>query len=266
MAATSEPNVDPTVDAASPSGWRDWLAELGHYEQGRVAEYGAILVAGFAAAAVLLYAFAWLATEVLDQETSAIDRATLQGLQQFSSPQLTLVANAISLMGSQAVLALGVVLLAVFLWQRRWGAAVNLVLVTAGAQVLNDVLKSAFHRTRPLPVGGFIDAQQYSFPSGHAMVSAAFYLYLAYLVWRLVHGRWRRALLVIGLVSLVLLIGLSRLYLQAHYLSDVIAGYLAGLLWTDSVIVGGRVLTVRAHRQGRASNGTSRPPPKGSLL
>lgn len=255
MATRSDRRVDPTVDAPSPSGWRNWLAELGHYEQTRVAEYGAILVAGFAAAAVLLYAFAWLATEVLDQETAAIDMGTLQFLQQFTSPQLTLLANAISLMGSQVVLALGVALLAVFFWQRRWGAAVNLIVVTAGAQVLNDVLKSAFHRTRPTPVGGLIESQQYSFPSGHAMVSAAFYLFLAYLVWRLAEGRWRRTLLVVGLVVLVLLIGLARLYLEAHYLSDVIAGYCAGLLWTDATIIGGRVLAVRTRRRAARSHG-----------
>ena len=57
------------------------------------------------------------------------------------------------------------------------------------------------------------------------MVSAAFYLYVGYLAWRFVHGWWR-GVLIVGLVILVLLIGLSRLYLQVHYLSDVVAGYL----------------------------------------
>jgi undecaprenyl-diphosphatase len=119
--------------------------------------------------------------------------------------------------------------------------------VTVGAQLLNDVLKQAFHRARPTPLQGLIEAQQFSFPSGHAMVSAAFYLFVAYLAWRLLRGRWR-GVLVAGLILLVLLIGLARLYLQAHYLSDVIAGYFAGLLWTDTVIIGGRVLTIRRRR------------------
>lgn len=243
---------DPTLDARSPSGWRSWLEQLGRHEQGRLAEFGAILVGGFVAAALLLYAFAWLATEVLEQDTQAMDMAVLQYLQGFSSPQLTLLAEGLSLMGSQAVVALGAALLVVLFWQRRWGAAISLILVVAGAQLLNDVLKEAFQRARPVPVVGFVDAQQFSFPSGHAMVSAAFYLYLAYLSWRLVRGRWRRTFLASGLVVLVLLIGLSRLYLEAHYLSDVIAGYLAGLLWTDSVVVGGRVLALRTRRHGHA--------------
>ena len=53
------------------------------------------------------------------------------------------------------------------------------------------------------------------------------------------------------LVVLVLLIGLSRIYLEAHYLSDVIAGYLAGILWADAIILGSRALKVRTRRRSR---------------
>jgi undecaprenyl-diphosphatase len=218
----------------------------------RAVEFGAIVVVGFGAAAVLLYLFAWLTDQVLAQQTEALDTATLTALQKFASPQLTLAAEAVSLLGSQVVLLAGAALLVVFLWQRRWGAALTLVLVTVGAQLLNDILKSTFHRARPEPVLGFIDAQQYSFPSGHAMVAAAFYLFVAYLSWRLVGGWWR-GLLASGLVILVLLIGVARLYLEAHYLSDVVAGYLAGLIWTDAVILGGHVLTVRSRRRSVSS-------------
>jgi membrane-associated phospholipid phosphatase len=199
---------------------------------------------GFIGGIVALYAFAWLANAVLGQATQQLDDATLAGLRQFSSPALDVVARIVSLLGSEAVLVAGVVLLGALGWQQRWGAAILLVMVTGGAQLLNDVLKELFHRTRPAPVGGFIEAQQFSFPSGHAMVSAAFYFVLAYLVWRLVRG-WRRAMLVGGLIALVLLIGLARLYLGVHYLSDVIAGYIVGFLWTDAVIIGSHLLTVR---------------------
>lgn len=219
---------------------------LGRDEDNRVklAQFGGIVAAGFVAAVLVLYGFAWLANEVLEQETQAIDTATLNFLQQFASPQMTLAAHFVSLLGSEVVLAITALLLIVLAWQRRWGRAVTLVLVTGGAEVLNNILKSLFHRTRPEPVIGILAAQQFSFPSGHAMVSAAFYFYLAYVVWRLVHGVWRWVL-VGGLILLVLLIGVSRLYLQAHFLSDVIAGYLAGFLWTDAVILGRRELMAR---------------------
>jgi undecaprenyl-diphosphatase len=194
---------------------------------------------------VVLYLFAWLADQVLDQETLALDLATLAFLQRFSSPQLTTAAQLISLLGSEVVWVIAAVLLAWFAWHRRWSSAISILLVAGGAQLLNDVLKAFFHRTRPEPVTGLISAQAFSFPSGHAMVSAAFYFYLAYLAWRFVHGWWRFALIV-GLVLLVLLIGLARLYLEVHFLSDVIAGYLAGFLWTDTVILANQALHARS--------------------
>jgi undecaprenyl-diphosphatase len=259
MAAGAQHHVDsgsdPAVDEHSPSGWRNWLLEVAEHQRARVAEFGAILVVGFVAAVVLLNVFAWLASEVLERDTLAADVATLHFLQQFSSPQLTLLAEGLSAMGAEIVLVFSVALLILFLWQRRWGAAVSLILVVVGAQVLNNILKQAFQRERPSPVTGMIDAQQWSFPSGHAMVAAAFYLFIAYMAWRLVHGRWQRAAIVAGLVLLILLIGISRLYLEVHYLSDVIAGFVAGALWADTVVLGGRVLSMQT--QPRDAGGTA---------
>jgi undecaprenyl-diphosphatase len=253
VSRATEGHADPNLDSRSPSAWRRWLDYLIHHGQVRLAEFGAIVLVGFVAAAVLLNAFAWIASEVLEQDTLSIDLAVLTFLRGFSSPRLTLVAEAISALGSEAILLFGAVLLGVLLWQRRWGAALSLVIVTVGAQLLNNVLKDAFQRERPTPVAGFIDAQQFSFPSGHAMVAAAFYLFVAYLLWRLVRGPWR-GVLVVSLLILVLLIGLSRLYLQVHYLSDVIAGFLAGALWTDAVILGGSVLNARTRSWRRGAD------------
>jgi undecaprenyl-diphosphatase len=234
--------TDPALEPAPAHGWRRWAAELGHYPPERIAGFGGIVVLGFGAGVVVLYLLAWLTEEVMSQETSALDAAALTYLQQFSSPTLTQVMVILSLLGSEVVWALGGVLLVAFILQRRWGAGGMLVLVTAGAQVLNDILKGVFHRSRPEAwASGILAVQQFSFPSGHAMISAAFYSYLAYVSWQLIRGSLR-VVLVVGLSVLVILIGVSRIYLGAHYLSDVIAGYLAGLLWTDSVILGSRLL------------------------
>ena len=243
--------ADAAVESAPAKDWARWTAELARHQQKRLAEFGGAVAAGCIAAIVVLYAFAWLAYEVLQQQTAALDTKSLQLLQRFGSAQMTRAAEFISLFGSELVWVVGLVLLGVLAWQRRWGAVVTLALVAGGAQLLNDILKELFHRARPEPLHGFIPAQQFSFPSGHAMVSVAFYLYLAYLTWRLVHGRWWRAMLIAGLTLLVVLIGLARVYLQAHYLSDVLAGYLAGFLWTDAVILGGRALGARTRRRVR---------------
>jgi undecaprenyl-diphosphatase len=239
------PAAEPTVASASPAGWRNWLLHLVRYGRDRLAALGLTLGLGLATALLALYLFAVLADQVMEQETVQLDDAVLGALRQVQSPGLDLAARVVSALGSEVLVVLMVLLLIVLGWQRRWGAMVGLVLTVGGAQLLNDVLKDWFHRTRPAPLEGLIPAQAFSFPSGHAMVGAAFYLVVGYLAWRLLHGRWR-IVCAACLVLIALLIGLARLYLGVHYLTDVIAGYIAGVAWTDAVIVGGHLLARRA--------------------
>ena len=242
--------ADPVVASASPRGWLAWALHVVRREPERLAGFGGTLLLGAVMCVVLIYAFARLASEVLEQETTSLDLWAYQLVHGFASPALDALAPLISLLGSEAIVVIGGVLVAIFLVQRRWGAAGMLVLVALGAQLLNDVLKAGFQRSRPEPLSTFIAAQQYSFPSGHAMVAAAFYGYLAFLSWRLLTGGWR-LLMVAGFVLLVLAIGLSRIYLQAHYFTDVLAGYLCGLVWVDACIIGSRVLVLRHPRSVR---------------
>ena len=259
MASTAAPamppsSADPTVAKASPSHWRAWLAGLMRHGKERLAALGLTLAFGLGAAVLSLYAFAVVAEGVLQQQTMQLDNRVLVTLRQIHSPGLDDVAWFASALGSEALWVLVPLLLLVLGWQRRWGAAVGLLLTVVGAQLLNDVLKDWFHRTRPAPVDVvLIPSQAFSFPSGHAMVSAAFYLFVGYLAWRILAGRWRFVSAAL-LVLLAFLIGLSRLYLGVHYLTDVIAGYVAGIAWTDAVIIGGWLL---AHRQPAARSTTA---------
>jgi undecaprenyl-diphosphatase len=241
MPATQQ---DPTVARHSPRGWWRWLVSLARFEPWRIEASGLALLLGFVLGVMALALFAWIAEDVARQQTVQLDDAVLAWLRQRQSPTLDVVAQAVSRFGSEGVLAFLVLLVAWFGRQRQWGAAVSLVLVVVGAQLLNDVLKELFHRTRPAPVAGILTAQQFSFPSGHAMVSAAFYSFIAYVTWRTSRS-WKRTAWVALLLVLVLLIGVSRLYLAAHYFSDVVAGYVAGFIWTDSVVVAGQLLSRR---------------------
>ncbi len=243
MAAGSE-RLDPVVARASPTGWRAWLTYLATTGRLRLGGLGLALIVGFSAGLLALYGFAALAEDVASQETQQLDTAVQVWLHQFSSPTLDVIAVGLSLLGAELLLVLVVAALVAFGYQRRWGAALALVLVIGGAEVLNSVLKTLFHRTRPGSVDTLIPAQLFSFPSGHAMVAAAFYFFLAYLAWRVLRG-WQRWACAGALLCLVLLIGWSRLYLGVHYLTDVVAGYLAGFLWTDAVIIGSHFLTLR---------------------
>lgn len=233
---------DPVTQQQTTSGWLAWVRALVTSGRERLAQVGVTLILGFGLAVLALFAFARLADDVLERETQALDDAVLAWMRQVASPPLDLAARGVTTLGSEAVLAFLLLLLVGFAVRRQWGAAVSLLLVTGGAQMLNNVLKDLFHRTRPSPVAGLIPAQAFSFPSGHATVSAAFYLFIAYLGWRMIRGRWQRVTWAAGLMLVVLLIGLSRLYLGVHYFTDVIAGYVAGFTWADSVIIAGRLL------------------------
>jgi undecaprenyl-diphosphatase len=254
---------EPTVASASPTRWRLWLSELVHFHKRLLGAISLTLLLGFGAAGLAFYLFADLANEVMDQETQALDLSVLHGLRQFASPTLDMLARALSVMGSEVVLGLLILLTGVFLYRRRWGAAASLLITTVGAQLLNNLLKAGFERPRPTPLDGFIAAQAYSFPSGHAMVSTAFYLFLAYLAWRTVRG-WQRPVWIAATLLLVLGIGLSRLYLGVHYLTDVIGGYIAGFLWADTVILSGRLLHPVWRSQQAAPPADDAPSPSSS--
>jgi undecaprenyl-diphosphatase len=137
------------------------------------------------------------------------------------------VAKAITVLGSSPVV--GGVVIATALWlltRRRVVTATTLVAAGVADVIALHIAKGATGRPRPPhPLG---DTQGSSFPSGHAAYSAA-YLAVAFVLWRSVPGfRARIGLIVIALV-LAVLIGLSRVYLRAHYLTDVLAGYALGL-------------------------------------
>ena len=102
----------------------------------------------------------------------------------------------------------------------------NLIFVTG----LNVVLKYGVHRNRP---EGYrlIDESGYSFPSGHSMVSVAFYGFFIYLIIKKVSNPYLRNTLVIALSLLIMLIGFSRIYLGVHYASDVIGGFFISLAY-----------------------------------
>jgi len=156
------------------------------------------------------------------------------------------------------IVALPLVLL--WLWRRRLRQqAVEVLIATLGAQLLNDALKLTFHRPRPSVFVSVIPGQAFSFPSGHAMVSIAFYGALAVIGWRVLRGRARIAWLT-TMTAVVFLVGVSRLFLDVHYPTDVLASWAGGLFWLDATLA--LVRTV-ADRRASATHRRRRPNPIG---
>ncbi|MEO6368948.1 MAG: phosphatase PAP2 family protein [Steroidobacteraceae bacterium] len=138
----------------------------------------------------------------------------------------------ITSLGSHTVLILLVTIVAGFLLiNGRRAAGLLTVLASGGAMVLSSCLKALFHRARPDVVERLVSVFSPSFPSGHALLSAAIYLTLGALLAReFPRTPLRRYFLSIA-VALTLLIGLSRVYLGVHWPSDVLAGWCIGALW-----------------------------------
>jgi undecaprenyl-diphosphatase len=235
--------LDPTLDAISDARWRGWLARLVEREYERLAGFGLVLGFGFVCGIVAAYAFVWLAWQVIGQDIGSVDHSVLGAMQDVRSPAFDGVARAASFMGNEALYILGVLLVGLFARQRRWAAAALLVLVALGAQLASNLLKELFQRARPEPLAE-VGLLSYAFPSGHAMVATAFYGFLIYLAWHTLRSRWRGAMIV-GLTALVLAIGASRVYLGVHHVTDVVAGFVAGFVWLDAVLIAAHILKLK---------------------
>ncbi len=96
--------------------------------------------------------------------------------------------------------------------------------------LLNQIFKYTFTRERPIGIN-LINVRGYSFPSGHSMLSVAFYGFLAYLALHGKGSRRKRLLIISAFALLTLIIGISRIYLGVHYASDVLAGFVLSLAY-----------------------------------
>jgi undecaprenyl-diphosphatase len=144
---------------------------------------------------------------------------------------LVTVVKAVTWLGSDGVLWTVIAASAIILaFRRRWRLAVYLIVTGAGALVLDPILKSLVGRLRPVVAHPIAHGTGNSFPSGHSLGSMVCYgaLFLVFLP--ATRGRWR-TIFTAGIVTLIALIGISRILLGVHYLSDVVGAWAIGILW-----------------------------------
>ncbi|OGH05139.1 MAG: hypothetical protein A2W22_05700 [Candidatus Levybacteria bacterium RBG_16_35_11] len=122
-------------------------------------------------------------------------------------------------------------LLIIFLlWKyKKFKYIFPLLLSTAGAQICNSILKAILQKPRSF--SSLISETSFSFPSGHAAISIAFYGILAYFAFIVVKKNSSRKVSFLIFLILILLVGFSRIYLRTHFYSDVLAGYFLGAVW-----------------------------------
>jgi len=149
---------------------------------------------------------------------------------------------------------IGIVLSALvlfFAWKRWWPSLITLIIAVPGGMLLNEWLKLVVHRQRPFVDGPFVDWSGYSFASGHTIGATLLYGQLLLFVLPVLKARHWRRLCIFSAVSLVLLVGFSRIALGAHFLTDVVAAMIFGTIWLALCMMVGKPM--RNHSRSRAS-------------
>jgi undecaprenyl-diphosphatase len=210
------------------------------------------LLIGLLIAAAALVLFTWLGREILEGEVLAFDERLRMLLHDLASPRLTILMRGASFYGGPAVLVPAGLVAAVAFVVKRWHRGALLVVVTlAGAGLLNWLLKFSFARVRPESFFDYPLPGSPSFPSGHALYAASVFGGLAVLLAARVRNRLLELAIWVVAISLILLVGMSRVYLGVHYPSDVLAGYAIAVVWVSSVAFGDRLARHRRSRRSR---------------
>jgi undecaprenyl-diphosphatase len=213
----------------------------------------AILLSGIAVVA-LIWIFAALASRVLEGETRQFDEWVLTALRRPDNPAelrgprwLLWGAQDITALGSPTVLGLTVLAVTGYLVLHGvYRTALFVFVASTGGWILTWLLKGVFSRARPDIVPHLREVVSSSFPSGHALTSAAVYLTLGALLMRIAQGRLAKYYCIAIAMFVTLLVGCSRVFLGVHYPTDVLAGWLIGMSWALSCWGVERVLERRA--------------------
>lgn len=191
-----------------------------------------------AIAFILMLLFLVFTSEVRESDAGQpelvgmIDKSVAEVLSKTRSQTLTNIFIEISALGSVSFLTIAVILGVLFFsLSKNYLAGVFLVITTSSAGLLSQTLKGFFERPRPSLERHLVFVDGFSYPSGHSLGSAAFYLMLALLVSEFYPGRTQRLIIFFVSTMLILLIGFSRIYLGVHYPTDVAAGILLGAIW-----------------------------------
>jgi undecaprenyl-diphosphatase len=199
--------------------------------------FGALLLVGFAVALVTTSGLVKLHDEMLKASFEQRDRAIQSWVHGFARPMLTEVMRGLSWIGSPFVLTPAVALVVGLMW--RWGLNDDAVLVAAaalGGVALEEVMKLHFKRSRPELPWAFVHEHSFSFPSGHSVLAMVMYGVIVYKTQGKLRSKWAKSALMMGAFLMVAGIGVSRVYLGAHYPSDVAGGYFVGAVWLAAVI------------------------------
>ena len=211
------------------------------------------LAAGFVISAILIWIFGEIMGSIMPEKPlNIIDQWVLERALYFRTPSLNAIMVGVTQLGSLAVIVILSLPISMLLFLRRkFDALICYLTSVIGGAFLNYILKAAIQRDRPITDETLVHVTSFSFPSGHAMLSTILYGMIGYYLIRYINS-WRlRSFVALSMVFIILLIGFTRIYLQVHYLSDIIAGYVGGGLWLVICITGLEIYRKRRSNEFR---------------
>ena len=195
------------------------------------------IAAGFIFAALILGALGWLVTGTYKSTVAGFDSNIRYFMRQIQSPMWTSVFLTVTKLGSTFYLAIiGSVAGVIFLFLRWFRPLVLFIVVMSGQAALHHGAKWMFARPRPQALMSYREVESFSFPSGHAVAGLCLYGAIAWIVATRVETSAAKAGIAIFAAVLIFLIGMSRAYIGIHFPTDVLAGFLAGAVWTAAVM------------------------------
>lgn len=209
------------------------------------------LAIGFAVIVGGAALFAELAAALhADEKMGRFDEALSSAIRQHISRSTLQVFAWLTRFGDTlTIIALGIVVAVLLLAnRRRWLALGWIVAVAGNGAALNPLLKRIFERVRPLHDHGLAFEEGWSFPSGHSSSSVVAYGMLAYVLVRVLPAVWHLPVVLLA-SALAFSTGASRVFLQVHYVSDVVAGFATGSAWLAACI--GSIELTRYYRRRR---------------
>jgi membrane-associated phospholipid phosphatase len=184
-------------------------------------------------------AFALLTFLVKSMPFLTVDLQITRDVQLIHFPAFALMMRLISWPGfsPQAMIIAGLLSLLIYGFGLHWEAVMAIVAAVLSTAI-NVLVKDLIQRPRPLPtqVNVFVKLTSYSFPSGHVMMYVVFFGFVGFLVFTLLKPSLKRSLFLVFFSGLVVLIGVSRIYLGEHWASDVLGSYLLGSLTLVAII------------------------------
>lgn len=177
---------------------------------------------------ISLILFTIITYAIFNDKINAIDQNIHSYILNLRNDNLTSILITITNISSAYALIVLSILLLLIMKKKKLPLLISLNLIISF--ISNQIAKQIF--TRPRPIGiNLIEETGYSYPSGHAMISMAYFGFIAYLIYKYVKNKLIKTIVISSIFLLIILIGFSRIYLGVHYLSDIIGGFLLSIAY-----------------------------------